>query len=223
MPTVRPLDAAHEAVLAMRGALPLGARLAGGSFSVWLPALGSLTVEERGAVRTRVQEEARAQCVRDLLSEMEVPPPFEVPRGLGGDPMWPEGWVGSITNKRTVVLAATLPRSAARSVGIDLEFDDGAQLDPSYVAPEGLATCWTPPLATLIAFSAKESVFKAQYPLTGQILNFSEVSLDWIGPGPHARALARCPIGAGLGNFVVSVRLAGKWVATVAIHDDPQP
>ena len=46
-------------------------------------------------------------------------------------------------------------------------------------------------------FSAKEAVYKWQYPLTRRMLDFNEVEVTWLDDGPEARFVAQVN-GAGI-------------------------
>ncbi len=67
------------------------------------------------------------------------------------------------------------------ALGIDIEFIDSSKLGSleKSVAREGLPPGTEQSRGVLLALSAKEAVFKAQYPLTGKLLSFSDVALVW--------------------------------------------
>ncbi len=60
-------------------------------------------------------------------------------------------------------------------LGIDLERFEDADLGAlgHTIAPEGLPSGTDPTLGTLLVFAAKEAIFKAQYPQTGDSMEFS--------------------------------------------------
>ena len=95
--------------------------------------------------------------------------------------MWPNGFVGSLTHKGTAVLGALAAKSVLRALGIDIEFIDSSKLGSieKNIAWEGLPPGTDQSQGVLLALSAKEAVFKAQYPLTGKLLSFSDVALEW--------------------------------------------
>ena len=109
------------------------------------------------------------------------------------EPQWPAGLVGSITHTTGFRAAAVAPRSVVASLGIDTE-----QNEP---LPDGVEELITVPgepemLAALarafpavhwgrLLFSAKESIYKAWYPLTGRWLGFGMPPYD--RPGGHVR------------------------------------
>lgn len=134
-----------------------------------------------------------------------------------GAPQWPPGVVGSMTHCEGYRAAAVSPAEVSAAVSIDAE--------PDRPLPDGVLETVTLPSerARLRAltdrrpdvcwdrmfFSAKESVFKAWYPLTGKELDFSEAEID-IDPADGtftARLLVAGPLLAG---HRVSV-FPGRW------------
>jgi 4'-phosphopantetheinyl transferase EntD len=97
-------------------------------------------------------------------------------------PSWPRGLTGSLSHNDTTCVAAVARSSQVRSLGVDVE--DDAPLAPDLVATictlEERAWLATQPenargrLAKLV-FSAKEAVYKAQFPLSRKILDFDAV------------------------------------------------
>lgn len=101
--------------------------------------------------------------------------------GPGRQPIWPAGIVGSITHCRGYCAAAVAFSTELAAIGIDAE--------PHCALPDGVIELVareeeririgdmdhsTLSWETLL-FSAKESVFKAWFPLTGQWLGFHDV------------------------------------------------
>lgn len=96
--------------------------------------------------------------------------------GQGGLPAWPRGWLGSITHTDEVAAAVVAPDGAAGFVGIDLErivapalADELAPL----IAPEGLSGANPAEVELTCAFSAKEALYKALFPMTREIREFT--------------------------------------------------
>ncbi|MFD8780773.1 4'-phosphopantetheinyl transferase [Kitasatospora sp. NPDC059599] len=144
-------------------------------------------------------------CARAALTRLGVPYRPLVP-GLRGAPSWPDGVVGSLTHCDGFRAAAVARAGALASVGIDAE--------PALALPEGVLDVVALPveqkrLADLAAtrpdvpwdrllFSAKESVYKAWFPLTGLFLEFSEAELDLSPDGTFtARLLVPGPVVGG--------------------------
>ncbi len=167
------------------------------------------------AVAKRRREFATVRsCARTALGQLGLAPVALLP-GERGAPQWPAGIVGSMTHCDGYRAAAVARTSTIRTVGIDAE--------PHGPLPDGVIGLVSRPeerdhLATLgpgrywdrILFSAKESTYKAWYPLTGQWLGFEEASVV---------------IEPAAGTFVVSIHkavstidglpldtLSGRWV-----------
>jgi 4'-phosphopantetheinyl transferase EntD len=137
------------------------------------------------AVESRRREFVTARrCARDALAKLGYPP---VPIGMGPqrEPKWPAGLVGSITHTTGFRAAAVAPRSVIASIGIDTEqngpLPDGVEKLVTIAAERDMlaalshafpATQWG-----RLLFSAKESIYKAWYPLTGRWLGFEDVCL----------------------------------------------
>jgi 4'-phosphopantetheinyl transferase EntD len=174
------LDAAHPTVDAFRGLLP-EAIVVGGAFDSALPHPAVIERAERFAALRRAQEAAARECLSSLLQAIATPEEHQDSRRGNGTRVWPKGYVGSLTHKGTVVIGAAAALSAVRMLGIDLERNQKTDLDlnPDEIAPDGLPPGADVVRRTLIAFSAKEAVFKAQFPSSGRRLSFADVRLEW--------------------------------------------
>lgn len=159
------------------------------------------------AVAKRRDEFATARyCARAALRRLGVAPVPILP-GERGAPGWPAGIVGSMTHCLGYRAAALARRRDVVTIGIDAE--------PHDALPDGVldAVSLTEERALLarlaldaprvhwdrLLFSAKESVYKAWYPLTGRWLDFSEadVVIDPAAAGFTARLLVPGPVVAG--------------------------
>ncbi|MFJ8081683.1 4'-phosphopantetheinyl transferase [Streptomyces sp. NPDC096205] len=140
-----------------------------------------------GAVDKRRREFAAVRlCARTALARLGVAPAPILP-GERGAPGWPDGIVGSMTHCDGYRGAVVARSSSVVSIGVDAEPDGPLPegIEESVMLPEERAT-----LARLAAhrpdiswdrlmFSAKESVYKAWFPLTGRWLDFSECVIDF--------------------------------------------
>jgi 4'-phosphopantetheinyl transferase EntD len=139
------------------------------------------------AVESRRREFITARrCAREALSRLGFPPVALHP-GSGREPQWPSGAIGSITHCAGY-RASTVARAAdLNSIGIDAEphlplprgvreaVTVPAELGPlSRLAQEEPAVHWD-----RLLFSAKESIYKAWYPLTRRWLGFEEARLSF--------------------------------------------
>jgi 4'-phosphopantetheinyl transferase EntD len=139
---------------------------------------GLLRPEEEavaGAAQTRVEQfTAGRVCSRIALGRLGVATTTPVLRGEDRAPIWPPGFVGTISHTDTWCAAAVARAEDVRSIGIDLE--------PATPLKESLwrrvCTPSTPGLTGKILFSAKESVYKCQYPITNKFLGFHAVEVE---------------------------------------------
>ncbi len=156
-------------------------------------------------------------CARRALGLLGVEP-GPVPAGARGEPLWPTGVVGSITHCSGYRASAVGRESEILTIGIDAE--------PHEPLPQGLlADVARPeelePLAELaraepaihwdrLLFSAKESVYKAWFPLAERWLGFEDavLEIDPEGGTFAARLLVAGPVVAG----AELARLQGRWL-----------
>jgi 4'-phosphopantetheinyl transferase EntD len=168
--------------------------------------------------RRREFTTARA-CARAALAELGLAPVPIVP-GLRGAPQWPPGVVGSITHCAGYRASAVARDHDVVTIGLDAEPHDklpagvlGAVSSPgerARLAELAVArpdVCWDRML-----FSAKESVYKAWFPLTLRWLGFEDASVD-IDPVSGtftARLLTNGPAvnGSALTGF------EGRWLVS---------
>jgi 4'-phosphopantetheinyl transferase EntD len=183
--------------------------------------------EERAALEHSVEKRrneyvtARA-CARAALAALGLPP-SPILNGERGEPLWPEGVVGSITHCAGYRACALARAGELAAVGIDAEPD---QPLPEGVLPRVARTEELPRLVELaraepavswdrLLFSAKEAVYKVWFPLAGCWLGFEDavVAID-----PHertfqARLLKPWPDrGAGPWRAGPQI-LEGRWLA----------
>jgi 4'-phosphopantetheinyl transferase EntD len=167
----------------------------------------ALFPEEASIVANAVDARRRAfttarTCARRALAGLGIEP-TAIPRGERGAPRWPAGVVGSITHCEGYRAAAVARRANLLCIGIDAEpnagLSDGVlaaiasneeRLALARLAREDARVGWG-----RLLFSAKESVYKAWYPLTGRWLGFKDavVTFDLERGRFHARLLVRGP------------------------------
>ncbi|WP_440581907.1 4'-phosphopantetheinyl transferase family protein [Streptomyces flavofungini] len=186
------------------------------------PADAVLFAEEAAVVANAVAKRRNEfttvrHCARAALSRIGVAPAPILP-GQRGAPRWPAGVVGSMTHCAGYRAAVVARADEVISLGIDAEpaepLRDQGVLELVADATERAA------LADLAArqpgtpwdrllFSAKESVYKTWFPLTGRWLGFEEARLDLATDGTFtARLLVEGPVVEGAELKVFS----GQWV-----------
>lgn len=132
----------------------------------------------------RQREFVAGRLIARTLSDQLDLPPAPLRRAEDRAPLWPADRVGSLSHCDTLCAAAIGIPTAIRSVGIDIE-------TIGRVEPKLWPTLFTereagyfrslPPervaLETTLFFSAKESFYKCQYPLTQSWVGFQDVEM----------------------------------------------
>jgi 4'-phosphopantetheinyl transferase EntD len=165
----------------------------------------------------RHQFAAGRACAHRALSRLRVAPSPILP-GAGGAPQWPSGIVGSITHCVGYRAAVVALASGMRTIGIDAEPDDALPdgvLDAVSLPAERVRlrelTVRAPGISwDRLLFSAKESVYKAWFPLARRWLGFEDADIDINASGTFgARLLVPGPDTGGepLAGFT------GRWLA----------
>jgi len=140
-----------------------------------------LLPEERShvekAVEKRIREFATGRVLARRALERLGHPPTAIPIGPERAAVWPDGILGTITHTHTLCAVACSTSGRLRSLGLDIERvrDMKPGLAERILRPEELETRGDRP--TLAYFCAKEAVYKCQHPLSGQFLEFQDVSI----------------------------------------------
>ena len=171
------------------------------------------------AVEKRRREFATARgCARNALAALGVAAAPILP-GERGAPRWPPGVVGSITHCAGYRAAAVARARDMLSIGVDAEPDEdlpagvlaavsqpGERARLRDLAAAAPGTCWD-----RLLFSAKESVYKAWFPLTGRWLGFEDADITVNQAdgtfGARLRVTAPEAGGSRLAGFT------GRWLA----------
>ncbi|MEU4556984.1 4'-phosphopantetheinyl transferase superfamily protein [Actinoplanes sp. NPDC023936] len=165
------------------------------------------------------------RCAREALGLLGHPP-VAIRPGPRREPLWPDGVAGSITHCTGYRAAAVARRADVASLGIDAE---PHALLPPRVLPAVSTAAERDRLDQLrradpdvhwdrLLFSAKESIYKAWYPLTGRWLGFEDAELS-IDPAERTftgRILIDAPFDEMHGRFVIENGL----VVTAVCHFD---
>jgi 4'-phosphopantetheinyl transferase EntD len=142
--------------------------------------------EEAKAVGNAVEKRrsefaAGRNCARLALAQLDHPP-CAIPRGPDRAPVWPAGFVGSITHSIDFCAAVVAESHRFRSIGIDSE-PIGAiseELADQVLRPDEAAD---PHLRfdgadwPTLHFCLKEAAFKAFYPVRRRIIGFHDMRL----------------------------------------------
>ena len=141
------------------------------------------TRDERFRLRQLIFDTGRA-CAAELLADLGSRE-TSVPMAADRSPVWPQGYVGSITHTDELVGVAVARRKDFRSIGIDAE-----AIVPTEIRVEIEDLCMSETERALrdsveinhqtfssLCFSAKESFFKCLYPLTGVWFDFRDAEI----------------------------------------------
>jgi len=136
---------------------------------------------------------------------------FALRRGASGEPLWPAGITGSLAHDDTVAVAAVGRQSDVGAVGIDIE--PAVPLSRDMLAlvatPEELRRIADDPLQGKLLFAAKESVYKACYPLDHAFLEFHDIEVDLAGRKAVTRTGRVLALRYGISSHVLVLALPG--------------
>lgn len=166
-----------------------------------------------GAIDRRQREfGAGRAAARAAMAEIGKPP-AAIPHGADRAPIWPAGIIGSITHTASECLAIVMPAPDRGGIGLDLEEDTPLPPDlwPAVLTPEEISSLAPLPLCrkgrmAKLYFLAKEAAYKAQYPLTGRLLEFHDMRIAFASDGFQARVLGQA--GTILESRPISGRIA---------------
>ncbi|MFD5506450.1 4'-phosphopantetheinyl transferase [Streptomyces sp. NPDC127051] len=152
-------------------------------------------------------------CARQALSGLGLPP-TPVPKDEQRAPAWPAGVIGSITHCVGFRAAAVARADDLAVLGIDAEPHrpmparvgqeiavDAERARLTVLRREAPRICWD-----TVLFSAKESVYKAWFPLTRAWLGFQDAEVDLRADGTFAVRVLPAVTEAGPSGF------AGRWL-----------
>ena len=196
---------------ALRAVVPPG--VAVGAADPTAPTTG-LWPEESAAMARAIPARRREfaagrRAARAAMQALDLPAAAILP-GPDRAPVWPDGVIGSISHGGGACLALVARQGVITGLGIDLE--------PAERLPQDMveAVCTGPEHAAItghyllgrVIFCAKEAVYKAQYPLSHQTLEFHdlETGIDLAEGQFEARFTRACP------PFQLGARIVGRIV-----------
>ncbi|WP_194895638.1 4'-phosphopantetheinyl transferase family protein [Catenulispora pinisilvae] len=181
--------------------------------------------EEEAQIRDAVDKRRREfatvrRCAREALAQFGVPP-VPILSGAKREPLWPAGFVGSMTHCDGYRAAVVARAGELASIGIDAE--------PHLPLPAGVlkvvAGAGESAMVSELAerfpevhwdrllFSAKESIYKAWFPLARCWLGFEDAV---VGFDPASDVFTAQLSKAGLvRDGAPLTRLTGRWI----VHD----
>jgi enterobactin synthetase component D len=139
--------------------------------------------DERFRLRQSIFDMGRA-CAAELLADLGSSD-TSVAMAADRSPVWPEGYVGSITHTDDLLGVAVARRKDFRSIGIDAEAivqpETTVEIDELCMGERERALRDAAGINhqtfSSLCFSAKESFFKCLYPLTGVWFDFQDAEI----------------------------------------------
>ena len=176
----------------------------------------------RAADQRRREFATGRACAREALARLGVPAAAIVP-GTGREPGWPDGVVGSITHCDGYRACAVARRADLAALGVDAEPDGplpggvlervASPAERAQLAELAAAVPGGPCFGRLL-FSAKESVYKAWYPLTGRWLGFGDAAVTINADGAAAGTFtAELAVPGPVVDGRALTGFAGRWLA----------
>ncbi|MEU6097947.1 4'-phosphopantetheinyl transferase superfamily protein [Streptomyces sp. NPDC047079] len=180
-------------------------------------------VVARAVEKRRREFRAARGCARQAMEKLGVPRGPVLP-GERGAPRWPDGLIGSITHCEGYCAAALAHVGDLVSLGIDAEPHDrlpegvleAVALPAEQTRLRALAHSHPSVHWDRLLFSAKESVYKAWFPLTGKWLDFQEADIEidpGAVPGASGRFRARLLVPGPVVDGHPVETFEGRWTA----------
>lgn len=149
--------------------------------------------EEEEALSLRAVEARRldfrlGRAVARRATERLLGAQLPIPKAEDGRPLWPAGVVGAISHSAKVAVAAVAATTDCVGIGVDIEQRNRLlKTDISEHVCRANEIAWLDAAATptdrnerlLRLFAAKESIFKALYPVELVYLGFHDAELCW--------------------------------------------
>ena len=186
-------------------------------------ALGTITEREAAlvarAVDKRKREFATARSLaKQAMGRVGVPPAFELLNAPDRSPIWPEAISGSISHCDTRAVVAIGERARVGTVGVDVEHRDELKrelwktvfLREEIDALDARFASDVRGKVALALFSAKEALYKAQYPWSTQFMGFHELRVELIPEGA-ARGRLECHFQNDVGPFAKGEVARGRY------------
>jgi len=177
---------------------------------------------ERAVPKRRREFTAGRSCARTALARFGVED-FPLVPDTDRVPVWPPGFVGSLSHCDGYCAAAVARCEDARSLGIDVERQrrvDAALVRRICTDAELRAAAEGPQLAgelaALAIFSARESVYKCYYPIARTLLEHRDLEIRLGSGGRYTARLTRetLPSAAGARRFEGRIAIDAHFVYT---------
>lgn len=158
---------------------------------------------------------------------------IEIAIGSQREPVFPPGFVGSISHTDGIAAVAVASASRARGLGLDIEHwmdADTATGVRDHVLVHGESerlqtqTGWSAAQVATLVFSAKEALYKCLFPTVQTYFDFQDAELTVIHPSAGRFEIwLRVPLAGGLragDMFDGRFQVADGYVVTTVIRED---
>lgn len=191
------------------------------SFSKWLPA------EMNNVAHSRKQEYIAGRfCAVRAANHIGIII-SSLPSADTREPVWPEGVVGSISHSKQLAISCVALSKEISSIGIDAEelikLSLCSEIAPVVASQEELAYLknFDAQKGLTILFSAKESLYKALFPLVRTFIDYKDVKLINLVADKGVFELELNSTNAGLsayqGTYFGSFKQIGETIITVVL------
>ena len=182
---------------ALRGLLPAGAAVAATDPQADHALLPGETIH---AVPHRLREYAAGRtALRAAMADLGLPL-VAIPMNPDRSPALPAGLAASISHTAQACLAAAM--TGRRGLGIDIEPDEAL---PPGIRDTILTQAERGTPDARVIFSAKEALYKAQYPVSNTLFGFDAIAIT-LQPGTFTATFLHPVAG-----FPTGTRLSGHW------------
>ncbi len=167
-------------------------------------------------------------CARAALAQLDGSLAVNIGIGANREPLWPPGFVGSITHTHGYASAIVARQAQVRALGLDSESWIDAQkvasVSPQILSPRDNHTGQmhlfdSPSHYLTLVFSAKESLFKCLFPLVNRFFDFQAAIITPLPGDSPSRGRFRfelikdlstefCAGYSGFGNYTLDTRCA---------------
>lgn len=177
------VDALHDLLVSV---VPNDVAFAGGGLERGFPDLFDVeeAVMARASARRRREFVAGRGYARAALAALGCPA-CPIPVGKDRRPIWPAGYIGSISHTNRLCVAIAAREDDYCGLGIDVETDAPLESDLQRIVcrPEErhqlISTGRAEVDVAKMLFAAKEAMFKAYYPTTNVFLDFCDVLVEF--------------------------------------------
>ena len=148
---------------------------------------GDLYSEEQACIvhasESRQKEfKAGRMAAKQALAQLDIDR-FPLLKGEQGEPLWPEGVVGSISHSDDVCIVSVAHADRLKSLGVDIQKRRSLKegIERMICTQAELSLDWNEgkDTALLILFAAKEAAYKALYPRVKKHIGFKDVTTEF--------------------------------------------